>query len=735
MLFPATSRVFYPYQKRGVRIRRHLFASSKKPVNIFTGADTFFEACSAQSNSFQSTSANARYFIVSSTMYPSSTRIFSTCRMDSIGKAQYDRLRLDPDAYRAQRDRQSVSHKESYYKSPDVREKRIQRAREYRMHRDRANKLAHLMSSKLGTWLYAYKWIREALPWKSHQPLVFDKQVKHYCDSCHYARRDGARIWWRAKPARCEEISTPVLGEGQANSYLCHSCYSMKRDWSAVMPEGYEDVETLNDMTARKKELDGTDASTDMSMDDSFRRRATVKRWCHHNWVQELPWPTHQPLLLDQKTELGCATCDRAKYLPMKFWWASPTGEYLCNGCYTKPAWSEIMPRGYEDIRSFKDLVARKRQLDQLASGHVTTEPRYLCPHCYYSSREWSEVMPRGYEDVQTAKELMAHKKQLEQSHTAATNPAIHAASSPLRSTLSRPGTKKVSSHSSISSRSFSSTSANNKPSKTKYDELRSDPEAWRAYSEERAMYAMKLHDENAKFREHKRRSLRHYYQSKRNDPVYRTRMLISELVMRYPWSRTGLPWKLYRPVVTPQPVEHCCSGCQLTRRGGSKLWWYRTLAGSDVFLCHGCFSSKEGWVRAMPDGYEDVTTLSGFAARKKQLVGLDDGEDISGSESFVKANKFNTWCRQHLWFRRLPWKNHNPFLTEERVEDHCARCRYNRHRRLRLWWRSKDETICNSCYTNGEWKDIMPQGYEDVKTLKEIRARKEELEKQESKR
>lgn len=66
-------------------------------------------------------------------------------------------------------------------------------------------------------------------------------------------KRGGAKLWWRTKSAHPK----PVVGDEQADIYLCHACYTQKRDWSAVMPDGYEDVETLDGLLARKQQLDG----------------------------------------------------------------------------------------------------------------------------------------------------------------------------------------------------------------------------------------------------------------------------------------------------------------------------------------------------------------------------------------------------------------------------------------------------------------------------------------------
>jgi hypothetical protein len=37
--------------------------------------------------------------------------------------------------------------------------------------------------------------------------------------------------------------------------------------------------------------------------------------------------------------------------------------EYLCNDCYTKNDWDEVMPTGYEDLRTIKDITTRMKHL------------------------------------------------------------------------------------------------------------------------------------------------------------------------------------------------------------------------------------------------------------------------------------------------------------------------------------------------------------------------------------
>jgi hypothetical protein len=37
--------------------------------------------------------------------------------------------------------------------------------------------------------------------------------------------------------------------------------------------------------------------------------------------------------------------------------------EYLCNDCYTKNDWDEVMPTGYEDLRTIRDITTRMKHL------------------------------------------------------------------------------------------------------------------------------------------------------------------------------------------------------------------------------------------------------------------------------------------------------------------------------------------------------------------------------------
>ncbi|CAD0082490.1 unnamed protein product [Aureobasidium vineae] len=102
---------------------------------------------------------------------------------------------------------------------------------------------------------------------------------------------------------------------------------------------------------------------------ERYRRGQILKQWFFkHAWVRdELPWKSHRPVLYDQNTGHYCAGCEWTKYGGRRLWFKNLVDEsYLCQSCYIPPSpdWDQIMPKGYEDIKTLKDLKARKQQLD-----------------------------------------------------------------------------------------------------------------------------------------------------------------------------------------------------------------------------------------------------------------------------------------------------------------------------------------------------------------------------------
>jgi len=664
----------------------------------------------------------------------SDSRCFSAFSAIRINKAGYDKLRLDPIALehsRAIRAQQSkaIYHKiredpkawkvfsakraerrnRHIYSSPEVRRKRNENG--IRTHaRLSSTQTNSRLSGRLYEWTYFYEWVR-ALPWKSHQPLVYDEPVEHYCHECQLVRHNGMKLWWQSKSALLGETQADVSKEAQ---YLCHRCYTKQRPWSEVMPEGYEDVNTLKTLVARRNQLDGAIVKVNLQRDETKLRRYKISNWCWaHDWIRQLPWPTHQPQFFEQKMELHCTDCLWSKRRALRLWWQDAKGTHICTACYTKPDWSEIMPKGYEDVTSMRDFRARKQQLDKLASGHA-----YTSSHTPSSS----------------------HRQ---------------VGSNFAQATLTRPASSLPTSLCAPTSRKFSFTSAAS-VSKDRYKKLREDPvryersleynrlyfarlrsdkKAYRTFLEQVAASGLKKHDEDAASRERGKSRSRIHHAKALQQPAYLQSRMINNLLMHYPWSRAGLPWKSHLPLVSAEPIERHCSGCGITRRGGSKLWWQKIDAAgtksephSQSFLCHSCYFPKDDWACAMPEGYEDVKSIKELVARNEQLDGSPESGKYARGESVFRAGAIYNWV-QHEWVCLLPWKTHRPVLCKQKVYDRCARCKSARHICLKLWWRSPTETICNLCHAKQGWNDAMPHGYEDVRSMKELRARKEQLE------
>lgn len=435
------------------------------------------------------------------------------------------------------------------------------------------------------------------------------------------------------------------------------------------MPEGYEDVNSYKTLVARRNQLDGTNVKVNIQKDETKSRKQKIFVWCRsHDWIRQLPWPTHQPLSFEQKMELHCTNCLWAKRRPLRLWWQDAKGTHICTACHTKPDWSEIMPKGYEDVRSMKDLRARKQQLDDLASGHA-----YTSSHTPSSS----------------------HRQ---------------VGSNFAQATLTRPTSSLPTSLCAPTSRKFSFTSAAS-VSKDRYKKLREDPvryerseynklyfarlrsdkKAYRTFLEQVSASRLKNHDEDAASRERGKSRSRIHYAKVVHQPAFVQGRFITTLLMYYPWSRTGLPWKSYLPLVSAEPIERHCSGCDKTRIKGMKLWWQKidaaqTESDSQSFLCHNCYWPRDDWARAMPEGYEDVRSIRELVARREQLDGFPGSGEYARGESVSRAGAIYNWV-QHEWVRLLPWKTHRPVLCKQKVYDRCARCESARHICLKLWW------------------------------------------------
>ena len=89
----------------------------------------------------------------------------------------------------------------------------------------------------------------------------------------------------------------------------------------------------------------------------------------NHPWMCQLPWKTRIPIVTPNRVRQICATCDTYRLNGAKLWWQRHTPSdpplYDCQTCYvtTRPL-PLCMPKGYEDVKTTKDLRARKAELD-----------------------------------------------------------------------------------------------------------------------------------------------------------------------------------------------------------------------------------------------------------------------------------------------------------------------------------------------------------------------------------
>jgi hypothetical protein len=106
--------------------------------------------------------------------------------------------------------------------------------------------------------------------------------------------------------------------------------------------------------------------------DEAIIRNSSISRWCFRlqdksktAWArQNLPWKTHLPVIHAEKAYLFYSCCGIRRYL--KSGWQSKTdpSELLCQKHYADRGWDAAMPEGYEDARTFTEILARYKQLN-----------------------------------------------------------------------------------------------------------------------------------------------------------------------------------------------------------------------------------------------------------------------------------------------------------------------------------------------------------------------------------
>jgi len=102
-----------------------------------------------------------------------------------------------------------------------------------------------------------------------------------------------------------------------------------------------------------------------------YRLSCLIRAWVKHDrwaWICELPWKTHRPVIYTTPVQHRCESCGITRLRGSRFVWQSiaQPDSYSCHACYMKQEPEVCMPKGYEDIRGMRALVARKRQLDEL---------------------------------------------------------------------------------------------------------------------------------------------------------------------------------------------------------------------------------------------------------------------------------------------------------------------------------------------------------------------------------
>ena len=121
---------------------------------------------------------------------------------------------------------------------------------------------------------------------------------------------------------------------------------------------------------------------------------------------------------------------------------------------------------------------------------------------------------------------------------------------------------------------------------------------------------------------------------------------------------------------------------------------------------------------------------------RAKRLEWQKAYDAIRNQNEALKMRQIlKNWVIRYSWLREdMPWQSHRPVLYDERTEHYCVGCKWTRPGGRRVYWQSlvnTTEYLCTRCYIpskDPDWNKIMPEGYEDVRDMKAMRARKEQL-------
>jgi len=98
----------------------------------------------------------------------------------------------------------------------------------------------------LRAWAYNSPLTLDRLSWRNHLPILTDEKVERHCASCGYSpRRGGNRLWWQRRQS---------LQDGDT-LYDCNKCFSKNPE--VALPQGFEDVKTVQQLFLRREQLLG----------------------------------------------------------------------------------------------------------------------------------------------------------------------------------------------------------------------------------------------------------------------------------------------------------------------------------------------------------------------------------------------------------------------------------------------------------------------------------------------
>lgn len=110
-------------------------------------------------------------------------------------------------------------------------------------------------------------------------------------------------------------------------------------------------------------------------------------------------------------------------------------------------------------------------------------------------------------------------------------------------------------------------------------------------------------------------------------------------------------------------------------------------------------------------------------ATRHREHMRIASRERLLRDDAGYKKDRFTTWLQSNMPKHKLEWKTHNPCLSTEKVEKHCASC--HRLKGLKLWWERKPATTeeiadkeqfdCMLCFFNHAGDNLMPIGFEGL--------------------